>query len=680
MAKKRRKYTVEELWNPQIDTSYDACAYARQSTKDQVIENIQSRISQTVGILIEAKGLGFKDDGSTGAVHLFVENQVVDEDGNVQIKNASGTWPIDKRPGLKAIIDLIEEDKIKLVIVEFVDRLFRDEDRIDSNIFIKACREHDCFVYITSKKMTYNFANPQMADMFRQEVAFAAAYIEHHVRGVMIRRRDMAVQSGRWGGGYIPLGFIVCREKGEKYNRYLPYPPHVQIIKELAQEFIELGCDIGLLYRKHQDGVFFPDFGPEVTFIGPRRATKVNGGYLVKSRSGIRSLLANPANDGTMEYGESIFVKNIHERILDPESYNLINTKLNPHGADSKKRRYYQKDSAVTRVGTLKKLIETDEHHSCAYLRVGPQYYYRIYKPGIIKDEMVCLPAPYFEGLIEGRLLTKVQSYDLGNFEEELKERKKEKVTRMAKIQQRIEVIEEELDALASNLGTVQLPAFVERIEKRGKKLEEEKLNLQEQHKYLGVSLKEDGDSIEAELSKLSPDTFSKKPANIRRGLLELLIKRICIERMSGKFFMVTVEWKVPEWGAEYVYIDRSRENSKKWTKEEIAALKELYPTSSETEILKAIPKRDWFSVRRQALKFGVKRTVKRQKVLNFDASMSWSDLQFLERIGHTVDNVPIEKWNDVSGLKVSSFIVLLPSNLGAACKPSISCATVLKT
>jgi len=191
MAKKKaKKYTFEELWNPQINLSFDAAAYGRQSTKEQYIENVQSHISQTVGLLEEAKKVGFKDDGSTGIVTLFVENQVVDGEGNVQIKNASGTWPIDKRPGLKAILDLIEEDKIKLLIVEFVDWLFRDEDRIDSNIFIKVCKEHGCYVYITSKKMIYNFANPQMAEMFRMEVAFAAAYIEHHVRGTMLRSRE----------------------------------------------------------------------------------------------------------------------------------------------------------------------------------------------------------------------------------------------------------------------------------------------------------------------------------------------------------------------------------------------------------------------------------------------------------------------------------------------------------
>lgn len=90
--KQKREYSTEELYNPQIDNSRDAVAYGRQSSKDQVVKNVQSRISQTVMLLAYTKELGFREDGTTGKVTLFVENQVVDAEGNVNIKNASGTW------------------------------------------------------------------------------------------------------------------------------------------------------------------------------------------------------------------------------------------------------------------------------------------------------------------------------------------------------------------------------------------------------------------------------------------------------------------------------------------------------------------------------------------------------------------------------------------------------------
>jgi len=235
---------------------------------------------------------------------------VIDGEGNVQIKNASGTWPIDKRPGLKTILDLIEEDKIKLVIVEFVDRLFRDEDRIDSNIFIKTCKEHDCFVYITSKKMTYNFANSQMCEMFRMEVAFAAAYIQHHVKDVMIRRRDQAVEKGQYGGGYVPMGFIVCKDENSKYNKHLlSYKVNSDIINEIAIKILKMGMPAFCQYAE-KNPIFFPDF-EDKDQVGHRSAKKVKGGYTITTRTGLIDLVLNPANIGIMEYGDDIWVEEL---------------------------------------------------------------------------------------------------------------------------------------------------------------------------------------------------------------------------------------------------------------------------------------------------------------------------------------------------------------------------------
>ena len=259
--KPRREYTLEELYNPQIDLSRDAYLYGRQSGKDQVIENIQSHISQTVKQLEYARELGFRDDGTTGRVTLLVENEVVEADGSISIKDASGTWPIDKRRRLKEICDAIEngiEDsengtavrrRVGVVISEFVDRLFRDEDRIDSNVFIKICRENDCYVHISSKRMTYNFANPQHAELFRLEVQMAAAYIENHVRGTMLRRRQLAAESGQWAGlGAVPVNFIVDKRKESKtYGKLIPYPPHVEVSLELYERTIELAFDLDAL-------------------------------------------------------------------------------------------------------------------------------------------------------------------------------------------------------------------------------------------------------------------------------------------------------------------------------------------------------------------------------------------------------------------------------------------------
>jgi DNA invertase Pin-like site-specific DNA recombinase len=637
MAKKRKKYTFEELWNPQIDLRFDAAAYARQSTKDQVIENVQSHISQTVGILLETKSLGYKDDGSTGKVVLFVENQVVDEDGNTQIKNASGTWPIDKRPDLKAILDLIEEDKIKLVIVEFVDRLFRDEDRIDSNIFIKACKEHNCLVYVTSKKMLYNLNNPQMAEMFRMEVAFAAAYIEHHVRGTMLRRRDQAVAAGKFGGGFVPMGFIVCKEKGKDYNKLIQYPPHAKILKETGIEVVRLG--IAEVCRQAQETpIFFPDFEEGVE-AGHRALDKVDGGYVLRTRCGLISTLTNPANIGDIVYGENIKVPGAHDAIFDKDFYSLLLAKLKGDKSN-KVRRYYQGDSGTERVGTLKKLLAIEGLNSCVYSKTKGLYHYKCYNQGMIEKDLMCLGADFIESLIENRLLERIRICDLGSFENEIKERKAKKIKDLADMDRRIVAIDEELDNLTDSLVKTKIQSTIDRINKRSAKLELDRIELCENRKVLAVELAEEDLSVESELSGLN---IMKRPARIRQALLEHLAKRVVVKQHSPKYLSVRIEWKESiGWGVDEIYVDRGNSWSVHWTHEEVSILEALYPTTLNIEeILKALPNRSWRSICTKAAQKKIKRLYRPKGGATIPDTYSWNDQQFLD----SAKNIVVGKW-----------------------------------
>src|SRR5712692_205974 len=318
----KRVYTAEELYNPQIDLSRDACLYGRQSSKDQVIQNIQSHISQTVMLLAYTKDLGFRDDNTTGKVTLFVENEVVDGEGNVKLKSASGTWPIDRRPDLKTICDLIETGKVGVVVAEFVDRLFRDEDRIDSNVFIKICKDNDCFVHISSKRMTYNFANLSHAELFRMEVQMAAAYIENHVWGTMLRRRSLAAESGQWAGlGAIPVNFIVDkREESPTYGKMIPYEPHVAVSLALYDRLIELAFGVEALCLELEGKEYiYPEFEEWVskgdyTIHIALDLCRSGNGYLI-TRRGLEHMLCNVVNIGAIKRKGKV-IYNHHQPII----------------------------------------------------------------------------------------------------------------------------------------------------------------------------------------------------------------------------------------------------------------------------------------------------------------------------------------------------------------------------
>src|SRR5579859_2938649 len=278
---------TEQKYNPTPDLTSDAVVYARLSTVKQYVENLQSHREQIELLIKQVKEkLGFSEENTTnqiGKVTLFVENQA--DDGT--IRNASGTWSIDKRPGLQAILDLINSGKVKLVVAFDVARLFRDEDQIDSNTFVRTCKQNGCYVYITSQAMMFNFANPNHVSLFRSFVQMGADYITYHVKGIMLHRRDLASQQGQWAGcGSIPLGFTVDQDKTSRYyKKFIPYEAHAEIWRGYYKRVIELNFNVRQLHTELIKQPFmFPDF-EEGSYIGKRSATKVDGGYILSRQA-----------------------------------------------------------------------------------------------------------------------------------------------------------------------------------------------------------------------------------------------------------------------------------------------------------------------------------------------------------------------------------------------------------
>src|SRR6266567_539771 len=111
---------TDRMWRPvELPIQYMLAIYGRQSTKNQVLKHVQSGEMQTEDLMEFAKRLGWPDD----LIILYIEHR--QKDGT--IKSASGRLRIDQREGLKALVERIEADEIKAVLIFLEDRLFRDE-------------------------------------------------------------------------------------------------------------------------------------------------------------------------------------------------------------------------------------------------------------------------------------------------------------------------------------------------------------------------------------------------------------------------------------------------------------------------------------------------------------------------------------------------------------------------
>jgi DNA invertase Pin-like site-specific DNA recombinase len=159
-----------------LPVDYDLAIYARQSTAKQLVENVESTIRQSEGLKQQARRLGWNDR----RIILYVENQLAE---GVYGK-ASGTLRIDDRPHLKALVERILNDEVKAVLVEEVNRLFRDETGVQAATFANYCKEHHCLV-LTADDDCFNFTQRGDLKRFLREAEYSADYIAKHIKGVM---------------------------------------------------------------------------------------------------------------------------------------------------------------------------------------------------------------------------------------------------------------------------------------------------------------------------------------------------------------------------------------------------------------------------------------------------------------------------------------------------------------
>ncbi len=667
MGKKRprREYTVEELYSPQIDLERDAYLYGRQSGKDQVVENIQSRISQTIKLLEYTSDLGFRDDGTTGTVTLLVENEVVEADGTISIKDASGTWPIDRRPGLKTICDAIEYGTdnpkgVGVVIADFVDRLFRDEDRIDSNVFIKICKENDCYVHIVSKRMTYNFANPAHADLFRLEVQMAAAYIENHVRGTMHLRRRLAARSGQWAGlGSVPVGFIVDRDKkSPSYGIFFIYEPHAQVVHFLFVRCVELGYDLIALKRELlKMPCIFPAFEGWVDQIIVNRCNlrEQNGGYSFSERT-LERILTNDVYIGTYRR-EGVVIRHHHEAIVEEELFWCVYDRLKgfrPDGTPTGRKKLVRYSQlAGSKRDALLDFTSTAEKVSVSFGTSDHWHHYLARRNnGMGRETLLAIGADTLENAVVKKLFEKLQHVDLGDLEQKRKALLAEKAARVKKLERDIETIDEEVATLTENMGKIKTDAVVMELEKRITRLLERRAEATSEIEkitkaYSAIAI----GTLEEELQDLE-EYWDERSFELKKSLLKLLITEASLDYISPRFFSITIFWSYGDWGIEQAIFDK-RTSNKSWTPDENAILRDLYPKCSQLEIMQSLPTRSWHSILGQAIALGLRREIFQRHAIK-NTHISLKDIEFLEKSG-----LSLEDFRNGNGVR---WCILLPS------------------
>ena len=279
-------------------TKRPAIIQARYSTVRQYTESVKEGLEQSEKLLQRAFDLGWTRELIS---HILVENKLT-KDG--RIRNVSGTIPIDDRPGMTTIVELVTMDKAGALLCDDVSRLTRDADLVDAMILAKVCKAHDCII-VTSDRV-YNFRRKGDFEAYTDEARAAATWIETHIKNKMLKNRTRKAQQGKLANGVTSVGLMAV---GDKRSEVVP-TVHASRVNWLYARFRAHNASLNsLLYEiremaKRGEPLFpvHSSIDPTQMFLSEVRQGDTLLGWTVSSRYGLEHILTQPMYQGHLVF------------------------------------------------------------------------------------------------------------------------------------------------------------------------------------------------------------------------------------------------------------------------------------------------------------------------------------------------------------------------------------------
>jgi hypothetical protein len=547
------------------------------------------------------------------------------------------------------MFDDVREKRIRTVRAAEVDRLFRDEDRIDSNLFIKICREADCLVL--TDRMIYDFSIPRHVDYFRDEVDRAWKFYESQILIRANELQDRARSKGLYAGGPQPIGYIVDKNpKSATFMKYIPYLRHSERSLEIFQWLYDCGGILGVLHDRldalpyvwpleeewvREQKAFWTNlevvYGTELDEEGNLKPI----GYRISAHA-LTWFLGNRVYRGDWPY-DGDWIENNHAAIVP--------TYLFDFAQDVLERNRQAKETGATNYHTQ----TTSVIHDILY--PGPPEAKKRFLIAKRKEEQYCIKEQ--RGMRHAILATvamqDIEQVFLQKFTEQLRD-----TTRFENYEEKIDRSEEtkKIEGRRKNLLET-IAQLTERIDGIFMTLQSPSLEPQERDDFIKERrrLIQRREKVQNELKIQSPvqvyvqykDLIEKMgkyweryPFEDRQALVALLIRRVYLEPLSHHFMQMTIEWK--EFPCDVGVLWRRNADSFNWEPEEDIILREMYPTESAQAIQQVLARRTWSGILSRAHELRIKRLKKPGGICY--KNMSIEDIQIAECWGIPMENL----------------------------------------
>jgi hypothetical protein len=110
---------------------------------------------------------------------------------------------------------------------------------------------------------------------------------------------------------------------------------------------------------------------------------------------------------------------------------------------------------------------------------------------------------------------------------------------------------------------------------------------------------------------------------------------------MSTSFFRLRIEWKMPQWGIDEIFLDRQNAGGARWSEEEDQILENLYHKCDMLEILQSLPNRSLGSLYTRASAKKLRKVAYGERPDGDLLKRTYSDIQFLSS-----QSFEVGKWN----------------------------------
>lgn len=487
-----------------IDTTKLALVYPRQSSQDQVDNNIYSLERQ-----MQLREQAMRDG--------FPEDQIIVIADDLGLSGRS----IEKRPGFSRALKMIGQGAVAAIYVEDLTRLSRDERTIDQMIIADECEKGGVLIYMG--RSWYDMRDGGQRQSYKYQAVGASEYWKSHMTKLYENHRWKAMQGK--AAAKPPVGYRPKRDVPKNHpdrDRLQVHEEEAAVIRALVAKLPEAGSVRGLHRMTYP--TYWPD-GSVVTFAI------------------LQKVLKNPMYRGTYVWG-TVQVENAHEPIILPEQAAMIDHLTAVNRAT--KRKKSSSDGAV--FSGLVYCPTCDGRIYSSASAGQPTYRCESFNQARERSHHFSVRSSYIDAMVMEDLWTRFQAGYVDSLIGVLQEQKAARAVIIDLGESTRRILQRKVDGLSKSLADPDVSEIARKVLLQQLDQAARDLELAEKQMPISPSLDADLAFYEAlrkdkDFHAILPLTWDDEPLEWRRSWVRRFIRRVEIEQIEKGRSKVTVHY-----------------------------------------------------------------------------------------------------------------------------------------